>query len=410
MKRYISLLVVLTLCFALCACGGVQKPDAQEEVPAEILAVLENTYSDHPLFQHLCGRWEYRGDYGDEYPFTSLTIEADGSCVVDGIAGTWSFSQDTTEDRLRIDIQIDGQLISQAELYTWETRVYFQPIVVVIYPGEWVNLDSEEAAVAALLEDWGSDLYGQWENLYREHQGKLPPVTFFEDRTVQIGEEVLSWKVCDNWEYMVDQLEFQILSGDELRYEMILEREEGDLRAWIEPVGGEQIGLYKPGYYEILEITTENIHDYFEMVTSWEEQRNGFDELEMVDTHSDFILKEPYASRVSYLMADSWDYNVLDTGVIEWSHKVGSFDVILNDDYTFTLENCVAERDRTEIRDGYGAAAHGYEFTVPYTFDWYIPGEDLDVENWRAHNDYGYFGFEVARVKLTLYLVPERAE
>ena len=81
--------------------------------------------------------------------------------------------------------------------------------------------------------------------------------------------------------------------------------------------------------------------------------------------------------------------------------------MLLNEDHTFTLENCVSKWEKTDIYSGHGSEQSYYHFTVPYTFDWYKPGEDLDVEQWRAHNDNGYFGFEVVRVKLTLYLIPE---
>lgn len=404
MKKTIFLLLTLVLCVSLSACGVTGENTSIEPT----FETITDVQTDHPLLQEFICEWEYRGDYAQSYPFSKLEVNQDGTCLADGQIAAWRISDRSTDENLYIDILINAEAIGTICIYEWNDQISFSFPELPFNPGDqWVNVAAEEAAINELLASWADVLYGQWEVFDRDDVGKIDPVIVCDDRTVKIGDQTFSWELNENWMYLTNELRIIIRDGATMLYEMTLWWEEGDIHGQFKDANHEYIILYKPSYYEILTITVDNIHDYFEMVTTWEETRNGFGELELVETGSDFVLKETYASRVSYLNDDSFDWNVVDAGAIEWRFQVGSFDVILNEDHTFTLENCVSKWEKTAIYGGNGSANNGYHFTVPYTFDWYQPGEDLDVEQWRAHNNEGYFDFEVVRVKLTLYLIPE---
>lgn len=404
MKKIIALVLLVLLAFSLSACGS----DDQNNDTIFTSEANGGMYADHPLLQGLYGQWAYRGDYMDSYPFSEIEVNQDGTCTVDGQTGTWKISDQTSDETLYIDVLLGAETIDTVAIYAWDEQFKFTFPHLPMNPGDrWVNLAAEEAAINELLAQWGDVLFGQWEVFSRDDVSKIDSIIICDDGIAKIGDRTFHWQLGEDWMYFHNEFDIVVLDGDVTLYDMKIWWEDGDLHGQLNDPNDDYIILYKPSYYEILEITVDNIHEYFEMVTSWEETRNGFDELEQVDTMSDFILKEPYASRVSYINSDSWDYNVVDSGTIEWRFQIGSFDVLLNEDHTFTLENCVSKWEKTEIYSGYGSEQSYYHFTVPYTFDWYKPGENLDVEQWRAHNDNGYFGFEVVRVKLTLYLIPE---
>lgn len=404
MKKIISLILAFLLCVAISACGGTEENTGIE--PASEIST--DVHTDHPLLQEFVCEWEYRGDYGETYPFTKLDVNQDGTCVVDGQAAVWKISDRSSEDNLYIDILIDSETIGTICIYEWNDQISFIFPELPVNPGDrWVNKAEEKAAVNELLAVWADVLYGQWEVFHRDDVGKIDSVIVCDDGTVKIGDQTFTWELGENWRYFTNKFDITILDGATMLYEMTLWWEEGDIHGQLKDPNNDYIILYKPSYYETVTITVDNIYEYFEMVTTWEEKRNGFGELEEVDTWSVFVLKEPYASRVSYINSGTGDAYTVDSGAIEWRYQQGSFDVLLNEDHSFTLENCVSKWEKTEIHVGSGFTRSSYRFTVPNTIDWYKPGEDLDVEQWRAHNDNGYFDFEVVRVKLTLYLIPE---
>ena len=404
MKKAISLLLTLVLCVSLSACGVTGENTSIEPT----LATMADVWTDHPLLQEFICEWEYRGDYAQSYPFSKLEVNQDGTCLADGQVATWKISDRSTDENLYIDILIDAEAIGTICIYEWNDQISFSFPELPFNPGDqWVNVAAEEAAINELLASWADVLYGQWEVFFQDDVGKIDPVIVCDDRTVKIGDQTYTWELGESWRYITNELDIVILDGETMLYEMKLWWEEGDIHGQLKDPNNEYIILCKPSYYEVLTITMDNIYEYFEMVNTWEkEELYGFDELVEVYTWSEFVLKEPYATRFSYVNNREGFEPAIGRGAIEWRFQVGSFDVLLNDDHTFTLENCVSERETTEERGGYGTKS-SFRFEVPRTWSRYKSGEDLDVEQWRAHADNGYFDFEVVRVKLSLYLIPE---
>jgi hypothetical protein len=404
MKKTIFLLLTLVLCVSLSACGVTGENTSIEPT----FETITDVQTDHPLLQEFICEWEYRGDYAQSYPFSKLEVNQDGTCLADGQAAAWKISDRTSDDNLYIDILIDAEAIGTICFYDWNDQISFSFPELPFNPGDqWVNVAAEEAAINELLASWSDVLYGQWEVFHRDDVGKIDPVIVCDDGTVKIGDQTYTWELGENWSYLTNELDIMILDGATMLYEMKLWWEEGDIHGQLKDTNNDYIILYKPSYYEILTITVDNIYDYFEMINTWQEERNGFGEVTDVRMWSEFVLKEPYASRVSYVNHRAGVEPVVDRGAIEWRYQQGSFDILLNDDHTFTLENCVSKSEKTEISGGDGFTRSSYRFEVPRTSGWYQPGEDLDVEQWRAHNDNGYFDFEVVRVQVAIYLIPE---
>lgn len=405
MKKITTLIIAVALCLSVCGCGDGSS--FETSASSEFLSSGEKLY--HPHLQNFYGRWDYSGEYAGSYPFSTLEVYEDGTCTVDGNSGSWILNEMTTDEHLYVDISVNGENIATILLYLgWNKHFDLGFFSLPVYPGDrWINAQAALALQKEIMDEWGSGLYGQWEVFARECEGLIEPLVFYEDGSVSIGNRLLSWKISDNWSRSDTELDILVCEGEDVLYETKLWREDGDLHGQIYD-GSQYIVLYKPSYYEILTITVDNIHDYFEFTTLWNSEYNGFDELESVSTNIEFVLKEPWASRISYLNDDSWDYNTVDNGVIEWSCQLGSFDVILKDDQTFTLENCVSDMTCTDIYNGNGSFRNKtYHFSLPNSYRVYIPGSNLDVERWVAHEGNSFYDYEVIRVKLDLYLIPE---
>ena len=74
----------------------------------------ENPWANHPHLTYIYGKWELikKDSYeqNETIPCSVVTINEDGTCVVDGVSGTWKISiYETREDFLKIQIFIDGE-------------------------------------------------------------------------------------------------------------------------------------------------------------------------------------------------------------------------------------------------------------------------------------------------------------
>lgn len=84
MKRFITIVLAFVLCFGLCACSAPFDKTDDKNGPTEGVSILEE----------FVGEWFGWGwDKTPDDPHTlSLTLNADGTCVYNGVAGTWSAS------------------------------------------------------------------------------------------------------------------------------------------------------------------------------------------------------------------------------------------------------------------------------------------------------------------------------
>ena len=120
MKKSISLLLTLALCLSLCACSigdfvtieihgfGDSADHSGDSVSSN--DSYEETYANHVLFPFIYGTWNLKNmDEAKYNPYTSVTINEDGTCVVDGEAGTWTISFWTDDNDLSLEFYINGE-------------------------------------------------------------------------------------------------------------------------------------------------------------------------------------------------------------------------------------------------------------------------------------------------------------
>ncbi len=133
MKKLTALLLAAVVCLSLVACGGTQQGAGSN-------GSNENTNGmsgKHPLLQFLYGEWEYEGNFKENYPFAKLTINEDGTCIVDGVAGKWTISSNTTPSgRLCIDVFVNGQVICGSEISIWAGNYNFHVSNISVNPGD----------------------------------------------------------------------------------------------------------------------------------------------------------------------------------------------------------------------------------------------------------------------------------
>ena len=144
MKKAIPLLLALVMCLPLCACGSSDEAPVMETKSVEETAApaetgiagnatvpqieettqmpteeTESAFANHPLLPQIYGTWEFEkwGDHNNEYQlYKSLTINEDGSCIVDGTSANWEISETQTNDTfLVILVCIDSEYIYGAQ-------------------------------------------------------------------------------------------------------------------------------------------------------------------------------------------------------------------------------------------------------------------------------------------------------
>lgn len=178
MKKIMALLLAAAMCLCLAACG-----DGEPNTPDQggTSGGAQNSYADHPCFQFLYGEWEYTGNYADNYPYTKLTVNRDGTCLVDGAAGTYCVSERSTEGRLHIDICVGGQATGAAEICLWAGKYIFGVPDIAVNPGDnWKHHTAvipDENDIVLTEENWqdyfdliteatySEDLFGDVERL-----------------------------------------------------------------------------------------------------------------------------------------------------------------------------------------------------------------------------------------------------
>ena len=167
MKKILALLLAAVMCFSLAACGGetsnTDDTSSTEQLGGESTEndTNENTespYSNHPLLVYLYGQWKLRvkDNYqqDEEIPCSALTINEDGTCVVDGVSGTWDFSDETRDDFLIINIFVDGEHRFTSAYYeryksigVWSAG-YNGPVDT-----SWLNMTTTEA-ITLTTDNW----------------------------------------------------------------------------------------------------------------------------------------------------------------------------------------------------------------------------------------------------------------
>ena len=143
----------------LAACGDGETPNTQansqlteenrQNAPEDSTENTKSLYVNHPLTASLYGEWELEEndfyDQGEKIPCSVLTINEDGTCIADGTAGSWVFSDKTKDDFLRIDILINGEYKLCVALYgTTNTIAVWSAGYDSFVDTSWVNKSAQE--------------------------------------------------------------------------------------------------------------------------------------------------------------------------------------------------------------------------------------------------------------------------
>ena len=169
MKKILALLLAVVMCLSLAACGGGETPNTDDnsgmgqgeqlDTESNNTANTENPYANHPLLQFIYGEWEYEGSHKENYPFVKLEVNKDGTCVVDGAAGMWIISDQTSLDgRLYIDVLVDNQVIGSASISIWAGNYGFHVSDIMISPGDnWKHntaVVADDNDITLTAENW----------------------------------------------------------------------------------------------------------------------------------------------------------------------------------------------------------------------------------------------------------------
>lgn len=138
MKRMFAMILALLVCLSLCACGGGN--DATNETTLETGRIE----TDHPAFPHLFGTWKLQDEENAERnPYTEITFNMDGTCIVDGVAYHWVIFEEK-DAMLLINILSGSEKIAGAAVScsTDGLLTYFNAMAKEDYnfcPGVWEN-------------------------------------------------------------------------------------------------------------------------------------------------------------------------------------------------------------------------------------------------------------------------------
>ena len=111
MKKVISLILAFVLCLSLFACNGNNDAPKATETPTEaidvssvVYGVGDSKYAEHSYLDDIYGTWEFEhyNGTGDYDLYKSLTINNDGSCIVDGVTANWKIEDDSSSDKILV--------------------------------------------------------------------------------------------------------------------------------------------------------------------------------------------------------------------------------------------------------------------------------------------------------------------
>ena len=102
------------MCLALCSCSGSAHGNTDKNVQTEA-EVTESPFANHPQLQYMYGEWVIDSGYeNDRVAFRSLTINEDGTCIVDGVSATWQISGNTSDSWLEIEVFDGSKMLCSA--------------------------------------------------------------------------------------------------------------------------------------------------------------------------------------------------------------------------------------------------------------------------------------------------------
>ncbi len=400
MKKGIAVLLLLILCLSLAACG---------ESPEEI---AKKTAEEHP---ELIGEWGTMLLSEDSI----FTLREDGTCTYEQQEGKWTRDNKNSDDvrqslMLKLDDGTDVNVSLMLEPYEnygeqWVANNYSDMLAVV-------NRDLYQ-----MPQEIIDAICGTWKSSGKSSSS----LTLNADGTCVVNGENGFWSLPDPNHYSADDNSYGILvqteDGNYITFLLStqIHTEIGDyfskLRSQNQAMISYMSGKFPSGTYdffaesairetdvEYIEITAENIFDYFERAeVSWWE-KDAFDDYEGYQRQSYLQLKEEYVPR---LCADFSEI-ALEIKVYPAYYKLEG--ILGSDDMTLVLDEADSEEGYL-TQDTMCVHQTGIDNDVLYGIyisGFYMSCDYFGSENMDASGSYSET-FEISRVAGNLCLTKE---
>ena len=129
MKKFLVLLLTVIICLGLVACVENDIPDIGDDAIDNniIYGPSESIYANHTRLKDVYGTWVYQENITEfVYSlFKSLTINEDGTCIIDGENGNWRIDDKMSSDyTLYIDLYINSEINYSAFFSSYENNEF----------------------------------------------------------------------------------------------------------------------------------------------------------------------------------------------------------------------------------------------------------------------------------------------
>ena len=172
------------------------------------------------------------------------------------------------------------------------------------------NKEDEEEKDESLVS---SHIYGEWIKVYYSEEGtELVKIQFNDDSTCQMGDKSFTWKLYNEYD---NQAVFRVYEGKKVVYIVDLSRnDKGDYTLGYSEVTQKDEdsfeyenngwAYFNPANYDYVEITVDNLMDYFEWTEEDGFDENSFGEAISYYTRKVLKMKQEYADKLFEVSED----------------------------------------------------------------------------------------------------------
>ena len=396
MKRGIAVALLLMLCLLLTACGDSPEKLAQEH-PEMIGTWGSILKSEEPCFtlraDGTCtydrqdGKWKFNGKESND-TWLDLTLTLDGGKKVN--VGLWenSYSNVGTQWTASLPDATDDIPIVNRELYqrpqkivdaicgTWYAAGEDEPTLTLSADGT-CEVDGRTGAWCETMEAWDSPRDDLYQILVQTDDGEFLTFLLTVKPKVVGGDEVTKL-YCQN-QAQIDALPGRLPSGT---YDQFADR----------AVRREDV--------EFVEITPENLFDYFERADSGWWEKDAFGDYVCYQRQTVLRLKDEYLPRLCAGHSNIAVEAKMQLGYYKLEGTLGSGDEALVRDESRALEDYVRQGEMGVDRMG---------GTDDAWFGSYIVGFSMDREDFDGGEARGTYAetFEITRAAGQLCLTKE---
>ena len=250
--------------------------------------------------------------------------------------------------------------------------------------------DPKKEAFMALMPK----MYGEWLVLDRDEVEIAEKFTINEDGSFIYGDRNLTWEYQSYIENSV--MAMNIYEGDTKigTLDIYLNIKNGfEARLRLDSLES-GVEYYNPSHYELVDLTVDNIMDYFELKEEMFWVEDAFGDVERCYYRIELVLKEQYKANLSkLLMDDIFDDNVIENGAVDIAYDSG----------LIWVEISLADRQYSFgdfVKNGEGSSVQTMEYSTSDE-SLYISCTTINIADWEVEdNEIGFRkNFRPIRVK-----------